>query len=466
MNSKQAKKILFFIVFTLAILVRVWKMEYIPYQSDWDEYAYIFAGQTLIETGQPTSITTFPDDYALEIKPTADLPEILDLNIKGSFVLATPWLDHPPLLPLISGAWVKLFNYSFPSHVPSIIYRLPIIFFSSATLLLVYLITKKLFSFYPALFSLILIGFTPSIIFIQRMIVGENLYLPLLLLTLYFTLNNKKTYSMVIPTVLAGLTKITGLITVPITVSYLILKKQYKKATIYTITSLFLFIFIYSFYGYLIDWTQFIHILKVQSFRLLGWTNPAFIFSHPGFHQQVIKDAGYYLILITGFISLFLPSQKPLINKFLRLAIFGSLLLVWLTSPEKAMLGWYKLPFFTFLSISAAKLITKKIDYSLIILLAITIINNYGLIRYAVHPYPEPELFRGVLILVFGSLFTLTLIPKITQQFKKRLLIVLLAFYIISSFYITDKYYDSTCEHKFCPLPILTLKQLIKPNFQ
>jgi len=464
LKSMNNKKILFIAVFLLAILVRIWKMEYIPFQSDWDEYAYIFAGQTLIETGKPISVTTFHDDYPEEYKPATPLPEILGLNIRGSFILFKNWQDHPPLLPLISGAWVKLFNYSFLNHIPSLIYRLPIIFFSSITLLLIYLISKKFFGFYPGLFSLILIGFTPSIIFIQRMVVGENLYIPLMLSAVYFSLKQKRLAWLIIPTVLAGLTKLTGLITVPIITAYLIIKKKFKKAAVYTALSFSLFIVIYSFYGYLINWSQFIHMLKVQSFRLLGWTNPAFIFSHPGFHQQVIKDNGYYLILFLGLISLFLSSNRPKITSFLRLAVFGSLLLVWFTSPEKAMLGWYKLPFFTFLSISAGKLIAKKINWSLIILLAITVINNYGLIRDALHPYPEPEIFRSVLLIVFGGIFTLTLLPKVTGKVKTYFLVILLTLYIASAFYITDQYYRSTCDHKLCPLPILTLKQLVKPN--
>ena len=460
LKSMSSKKILFLVVFLLAIFVRAWKMEYIPFQSDWDEYAYIFAGQTLIETGEPVSISTFAHVYTQNLG-FADLAGIPQLNIKEAYVLVKPWFDHPPLLPLIVGGWVKIFNYSFPSHIPSLIYRLPIIFFSSMTLLLVFLISKKLFGFFPALFSLILIGFTPSIIFIQRMVVSENLFLPLLLLTIYLALKQKKTIWLILPTILAGLTKITGLITVPITTAYLILKKQYKKAVIYTISSLTFFTLIYSLYGYSIDWSHFVYMFKVQSFRLLGWTNPAFIFSHPGFHQKIILDAGYYLILFLGLVSLFLPSKKPLVNKFLRLSIFGSLILIWFTSPETAMLGWYKLPLFTFLAISSAKLITKKIDYSLIILLAITVINNYGLIRFANHPFPEPELFRLILLVVFGGLLTLTLLPQITNKIKKYILICLLTLYIISAFYITDRYYDSICEHKFCPLPILTLKQLI-----
>ncbi len=130
------QKILLVLVLSLAIFIRLWKIEYLPFQSDWDEYAYLFAGQTLIETGLPTSISSFTDSYQA-IKgnlPTAKLPELLNLNIRGSYVLVEPWFDHPPLLPLITGSFVKLFGFDYPSHIPSLNYRLPILALSATTL--------------------------------------------------------------------------------------------------------------------------------------------------------------------------------------------------------------------------------------------------------------------------------------------------------------------------------------------
>lgn len=453
------------LVLALAILVRLWKIEYLPFQSDWDEYAYIFAGQSLIETGIPTSISTFTHDYNSDTSklPTADLPEILDLNIRGSYILVQPWFDHPPLLPLIVGGWVKLFGYSFPSHVPSLIYRLPMLLLSAATLALIFLIAKHFFDYWGGLFSLILFGFSPSLIIIQRMVVSENLFLPFLLLTLWLCLKQKPLFSQIITTILAGLSKITGLATIPIVGFYYLLKKQYSKAIIYSVVSLAVFTLIYSLYGYSIYWPQFIQMLKTQSFRLLGWTNPAFLLSHPGFHQKIIMDMSYYLILILGFTALFIKSNR-LKDNFLSFAVFGSIILVWLTSTENAMLGWYKLPLFTFLSIASGKLIKTKLQFPLILLITLTVVNNYGLIRFTAHPFPEFWPFRFVVAGIFGTIFLFTLIPKLNAKLKSALIIGSLTIYVFSSFYIIDRYYDSICENKHCPLPMLTLKQLILPQ--
>ena len=455
------QKILLITVLLLAIIVRFWKIEFLPFQSDWDEYAYLFAGQTLIETGVPTSISTFTHDYNPDTNqlPTAKIPEIIDLNIKGSYILVEPWFDHPPLLPLITGAWVKLFGYSFPGHIPSLIYRLPILVMSSITLYLIFLISKHFFGQWGGLFSLVLFGFSPSLIIIQRMIVSENLFIPFMLLALYLTLKKKSLYLIILFTVLAGLSKITGLVTIPIVGFYLLLKKEYKKTFAYSITSLVIFISIYSLYGYLIDWPQFVQMLKTQSFRLLGWTNPAFLLSHPGFHQKIIMDMSYYLILILGLASLFI--KDDIVNRFLSFSIFGSLILVWLISAEGDMLGWYKLPLFVFLSIATGRLVKLKAYFPLIILLIITLLNNYGLIRFANHPFPEFWPFRFAVALPFALVFTISLFPKIKSTVSKSLASALLVLYVLLSFYVIDQYYDSICENQHCPLPMISLTKVI-----
>ncbi|MFH2062157.1 MAG: glycosyltransferase family 39 protein [Candidatus Beckwithbacteria bacterium] len=455
------KNLVFSIIFVLAILIRFWKIEYLPYQSDWDEYAYIFAGQSLIETGEPVSVSGFTSDYPGSVINFADLPDLSNFNIKGAYILVQPWFDHPPLLPLIVGGWVKLFGYNFPSHVPSLIYRLPMLLFSTATLYLVFLITKKLFGYFSALFSLILIGFTPSIVIIQRMVVGENLYIPFILLSIYLVLTQNKIIKPIFFSILSGLSKITGLLVIPLITYYLLLKKEYKKAIVYFILSLGLFALIYSIYGYLLSWPQFIKMLDVQSYRPIGWLNPAFIFSNPGFHNKVILDAGYYLILFLGLTALFIPSSNKTHHSFVRFLIFAPFLLIWASSPETANLGWYKIPFFTLLTISAGKIIKKNINYPLLILVAMTVLNNCGLVRDALHPYVKPIYVRLVLLFVFGFLFIFTLFPKPKINLKKTILTILLVGYILSSFYAIDHYYETICQHKICPLPILTFKQVV-----
>ena len=462
-KTKKGQSFLLITVLTLAIFVRFWKIEYLPFQSDWDEYAYLFAGTSLIETNIPTSVSSFTDGYKADTAslPLADIPELLNLNIRGTYVLVEPWFDHPPLLPLITGSWILALGYPFPSHVPSLIYRLPMLVLSGLTLYLIFLISKHFYKYWGGLFSLILFGFSPSLIIIQRMVVGENLYIPLLLLTLYLALKNKPIFTQILLSVFSGLSKITGLVIIPIIGFYYLLKKEYKKTAIYLIGSLTIFITIYSLYGYLINWSQFITTLKAQSFRLLGWTNPANIFSRPGFHQIVSMDMSYYLIIILGLISLFTISN-PIKRKFLNFSIFSSLGLIWVTSPENSVLGWYKLPLFVFLSIAAGQIIKLKSHFPLILLLTITLLNNYGLIRYTNHPFPDFWPFRLVIGLALGTVFLLSLKEKLKPKITRTIIASLLALYILLSFYITDQYYDSICENKHCPLPIVSFTQLLK----
>jgi len=332
---------------------------------------------------------------------------------------------------------------------------------SATTLYLIFLISKHLFKFWGGLFSLIIFGFSPSLIIIQRMVVGENLFIPLMLLAFYLALKQKPILPQILLTVLAGLSKITGLITIPIIGFYYLLKKQYKKTAIYLVSSLVLFATVYGLYGYLIDWPQFIQAIKTQSFRLLGWTNPTYLLIRPGFHQKNIMDFSYYLILFLGLVALFI--KDSLNNRFLSFSIFGSLALIWITSPENSVLGWYKLPLFVFLSISAGRLVKLKSPLPLIALLTITLLNNYGLIRYTNHPFPEFWPFRLLIGLVLGSIFLLSLIPKLKPIISKSIIVSLLVLYILLSFYVSNNYYDSICQNKHCPLPIMTLRQIVKP---
>lgn len=470
---KTKKKLyLFSLVFTLSILLRLFRMEYLPFQSDFDEAAFIFAGQSILDLGYPVSISAFTENYNFIYKKMVIFDK--DHNIKRPDTFVAPWFDHPPLLPLLIGSWVKLFGYNFPSIVPSLIYRIPMVAFSSITLLLVFLLSNYFFGFYPGLFSLFLIGFTPSIAIFQRLVVGENLYLPLLLISFYLLLKNQeKILIPILLTVLAGLAKVTGIITIPILTYFLLWKKKYKKAIIYATVSLILFFFIYFLYGYFLDWGQFLKILNAQSFaRFVGWKTPTFIFSHPGFgtlsipdiDKVVMLDSGYYLIMILGFLSLITKDKndiRPLI-----FTTFSLLLLMWITSSEGIVLGWYKLPFFIFLSITAGRIIKKNVSFSLVLLMAVTALSNFGLTRNMKDPYyltiGQTMVFRLIIGAVFSFIFLINLSKsQLLKKVNRIIFIILLVIYVGSSFYIVSKYYWTLCSNTTCHIPLITQRKLL-----
>lgn len=460
----HSRMLLVAVILFLALFVRALKIEYIPFQSDGDELAYVFAGQSLIEQHVPISWSSF--EYPASYRERKVTLGDASYGAADTFQFIRPWFDHPFVLPIMIGSWVELFGYHFPSIPPSTLLRWPMLVFAGLTLYLVYALAKEWFGYWSGVFSVFIMSFSPVFIFGQRMVVGENLLTPFLLLAIYLAVKKKHIAWIVASSLLAALSKFTGLIVVPIILVYYLLQKEYKKAVVYTAASLVSFAVIYGGYGALLGWQQFLAAFAYQSHRLLGWSNPAFILSHPGFHHFEVLDMSYYLILFLGMSSLFF-SKKGLEKKqlFLVLTAFILFVTVWATSAEQDMLGWYKIPFFSILTIAAGQVIVDGImPVGVLLLLWITVINNFGLVRYPTHPLPEAMSLRLVIAGVFG--FTgLGLIfseQKWGQWLVKCSTVLVVLVYLLSSVYISNKYYQAFCRDRHCPVPTQTLKQVLQ----
>ncbi|MGD9129801.1 MAG: glycosyltransferase family 39 protein [Candidatus Woesebacteria bacterium] len=463
--KKNKNTILVAILLFLAIFVRFWKMEFIPYESDGDELAYVFAGLSMIDHGIPTSWSSFGYHYPEENNyGEFEMGDELHRN-QETYSFVRPWFDHPFLLPVIVGWTSKLFAYNFPSAPPAIIIRLPILFLSALSLTFLYLISKKLFGFKSALFTLIIVAFSPAIILGQRMVVGENLYLPFILIAIYLLLISKKIrlLPLILLTLVAVLSKTTGALILIIISLHFLIHKDYKKMFKYIIASLISIASVFILYAAVHDWSLFLTVIQKQSFRLLGWANPSFVLSNPGFLNFVLLDASYYLILILGAVAIFLMGDSKQ-DKFLKLSVLASLIMIWATSAEQDMLGWYKLPFFLLLAILMGK--TFKVANRTVLnsLLFITVINNLGLVRFPDHPFPSTQTLR----LVVSSIFLIILIFSLVKNSARKIFLqnfltmALLAIYVVSSFYFVNKYFEASCKDRFCKLPMMTSKQLIK----
>ncbi len=103
----------------------------------------------------------------------------------------------------------------------------------------------------------------------------------------------------------------------------------------------------------------------------------------------------------------------------------------------------------------------KRVITPIVLLLGITILNNFGLIRYVENLYSEPLFFRLCLASVFGLIFLLDFLKgEIISQLRTYVFILLLIGYMATSFYVADRFYEAVCENKLCRIPVLTLRQL------
>jgi hypothetical protein len=455
------------ILLVAALFIRFWRYEYIPFQSDGDEMAYVFAGQSWLETGIPHSwsVFTLPGRQEWQTLRLGDEAK----NAADTFTFVYPWFDHPPLMPLLQGLWTKAWGYSFPSMVPSAIIRMPMLVFSLMTLILTYLVSRHFFGIKAGIITLTLMAFSPSLVIGQRMVTGENISIPLLLMSLYLLIRKKPVVLAIGLNALAGLAKITGLLAIPVTVLYLVVYKRYREAVIVGVGSMILFVGLYGWYGFSINGEQFLLALQAQSYRFMGWSNPVFLLSHPGFRYTTMLDMSYYLILFLGlapFLTIPLTLKKEV---FWGLAIIGALVLIWLSSAEQDMLGWYKLPLFTFLSITSGySFYLNQGNLVFLLLLLITILANVGLVRYPEHPLPHPLLMRSVislgLMMITGSYLAWLWLKR--DQIKHFLIVALLGLYMMGGFYAIHQHYQVLCKDTTCPIPLLSFRELISVKQQ
>lgn len=506
-----------------ALFLRFWQIEYIPFQNDADELAYVYAGQSLLERGTPISWSSFqyPEENIIEVTTVDSGP----VNPEEPITLVGPWFDHPFLLPLLQGAWVKAWGYGFISVPPSLLIRLPMLVISGVTLWLVYALARELYGHRAGLFSLALISFSPVFIFGQRMVTGENVYVPMMLAAVYLAIRVEKSPSFASlesqavqahqswrrakedfsastlleayrqfsrlklqtvrrffwPILLAGtagLAKVTGLLAIPVLACYFIFQRKYLRADIIAGAALFVFGLLYFGYGYLLGWEEFLRMLELQSHRFLGWSNPAFLLSHPGFHHFVVYDLSYYVILLLGMAS-FVITHKDRKDTWLFASIIGSVALVWITSAEQDHLGWYKLSLFTLLAIASGGVVQQALDVASnastvvrnlmmpLVLLWLTVGTNIGLVRFNESPLPENETLRlvviGLLMISFAPL-VLPLKDRLKASLLKASLVLVVIVLFVQGFYIADNYYAGFCDDRTCPNPEVTVRGLVK-NF-
>lgn len=456
-NKNKTKKILIIVLILLSALLRFWKIEYMPMADDADELAYIYAGQSLYQYGVPISWSSFTYEENIWRTMTFDSDTT---NKTTTQLFVKPWFDHPMLLPVIMGPLVSMAGYTFPSVPPALLFRLPMLIMSVVTLLMVYKLAHHFFGYWPAVFSLAIAAGSPVLVFIQRMVVGENVVALCLLIALYLYIVEKKVFLTALVTILAVQAKVVGLVVAPIISLAMVLENNWKKAFIFGLSTTAISLGIFFLTGYGLAGDSFLQALAHQSNRLVGWSNPSGIFSHAGLQNFDMYDFSYYLILILGITGTFLSIKTK--TKILPTVIFILLSLIWVTSAEKSFLGWYKIPLFMMLSISAAGWIAEKKLFLPITLVGITIVNNLGLVRYPTAPLPDTEILRTVVFLTIAAILTLLLWVK-GIKYQVIILSALVVVYLAQAAYVSDKYFEGICtDVSGCTVPTVTFSGFIR----
>jgi 4-amino-4-deoxy-L-arabinose transferase-like glycosyltransferase len=203
----------------LALLVR--KKNYaeipIPGQSV-DEYSYSWVGLSLIESGMPVGVSGI-SGYKNSMPRYVNVDRFYQTVSTGEpLTINYPWMDHPPLLGLITGGYAYLSGVRVFEDTTSYIIRKPIIIISTISVALLMIFCWVNFSYLTAVISGLIYATTPLVVLSGRMIQAENAIIPCLLACMISTslyLKKKNEYWLLIAALVAGMAtlfKLNGIV--------------------------------------------------------------------------------------------------------------------------------------------------------------------------------------------------------------------------------------------------------------
>lgn len=471
-SNRYFKITVFLLVFFLGIGLRLWKYPFYPLAANAEEYFSVWHGLSLIEKGEPIAWSDIPvyEKKHIYFEGIAkNLSGRGDLGVR----LIKPWLDEPPLFSLVEGSISKFYQSENFTIISPYIIRIPPLIFSFVCLILFFLISKNLFGYWTAIFSLMIYGTIPTIVFGSRLAVAENMITMFYLIVFYLFLNYRKTAKKwqkngaIFLAGIAGLAKPTGFFIVPF-LSYLLwTKKGWKEGVRSLVVGLLIFAIPFFGYGFYFDKDLFLRVMNYQSQRPAGWSSLVYIITHPGFSVEFFMDG----FLVVGFFALIYLIFKKRDNSedLILFSFIFTLLTVIISGGRHDQLCWYRYPIYPFMAIGISLLVKEIVKNPNFYTSAIFIplfLSNLDLLEnpfWKLKFLTEVEFYRYPLFLLLlpGILFLV---------FKKTVFLKILRLGIIFSFvlgivvniYVIKSRFNLLCDHSDkCALPYKV--NLLKP---
>lgn len=439
-NLLVFRYLLFFVAFAFFFTIKSVTYDRYPLMGHLEEYAYSWMGIHLIETGIPR---TWSPTGKFSVQDIAFSGKIKDYDAELNVDILSPWLDLPPLYGLLSGGAAHLYGANKWSILPASYIRLPALFFAFATTIILFLLAKKLFGFWLAMFSATIYSLTPLFVFSQRLSVAENGITFFYILAIYLTIlyiEKQKWYLLSFMPILiglAGLMKQTGFLIV-FFIIFLLAKNRLWKESVFVFLGVCWFIGIFFAYGAAIDWNLFLQINLQQGNRPIGFLGLPFLLSSPGYSTEFLYD-GWYVFSLFAVIYLSIIRFTDKRFQLISLAfIFWAMVVVFSGGQTDALL-WYHFPFFPFLAISAALLLSeiiKQPNLITTILVAGLLLSGRSFLSNEFKPQIEPVKFRLIITaLVSPAIFYFLFKKPALQKLTKIVLVGV----IITGFFLNTK---------------------------
>ena len=359
-----------FLIVVLGFYLRYKNHTLVPLPGEsTDEYSNSWVGLSLIQIGLPVGRSGLLG-YGGSDPRYINVDRIYSSTAGGGPLgINRPWLDPPPLLPLITGGYAYLSGARVFEDATARIIRKPMLFIGTATIVLVGVLAYQLVGTGAAILAMALFATSPLMTVTSRMIQGENgvivaFLASLIFLNWYFT--KKKNIFLWLASLAAGvalLFKVSG-IAVAICGAVILFSQENKKMALkFWETALFLtvalsFLALFFVYGAAFDWSTFVIVWQSNSTRPydIGFGSLLDLLTTTKITVSKRLTEGWPL---AGWISVFLlmMREKKRLFSFVVLPVVVYLVIFLLMGGSAY--GWYRLPFMPFLFIAIAVILTE-----------------------------------------------------------------------------------------------------------
>lgn len=401
----------------------------------YDEFKAPFNGISLLKNGYPESWSWYP--YY------GDFP-IVDIN-NSNFRLVKPWFDEPPLFSYLAGVEAIRKKMETPYQVNIGILRFSMLKIAVLNIFLLFFLVYLNSGLVEAIFAGLIYSTVPTFILSMRLPVSDGMVATFTLLTMLFLtlFLRKKSYTFFVFSLIFSSAslhlKSTGVF-VPVALSAILLSQKKYKELLITIISTVISLSLWFWYGYHFGWEIFLKIMQVSSGRELF--SPTVIINLFQTFRIGEKPMGFDAWIIWGWISVIIFSfvNKKNTSTFSHLILpvtIGSYL-VFFSIMSGHIKGWYRLPFYPFLSWASSFIILRAIrkptPLSTFFFICLPFFSSYiygnGGTNWNLAQTKNYQIFM-VIIMVFPMLYLLNrnkLLKTISQ-------IIVTALFFISIYY-------------------------------
>lgn len=322
-----------------------------------DEWAWAWAGLTLLTKGVPTAwsyLNAYPVHTVLRLHGTG-------------YPMVSPWLDHPPLFALVVGLFQLLFGqHSIPESTTAAI-RLPALLLGSGSIGLVQAVGRRLVGPGAALTGAALLAVAPAPVLLSREVESEALLAPLILLAILLV-HRLRTGEGGLPALAAlgvvaaaaVLTKVPGLAVGVAAAAVLLAGRQWAAAAV-AVGGAAAGIAVYALYGAHYDWQLFLSVLNAQSARRSGVMGAFEFIAAPAGINGRLRD-GWWLLgwLAIGALAAGRPSPRQWLLAW-PVLVYALAILALADEHVVARYGWYHIAVYPLVYLAAGWLVWRAV---------------------------------------------------------------------------------------------------------